>query len=93
MDSQDIYIRIPELSDKYFKTNLEEAADQQAANIENDLEELTPDDSDADIPIDNFASAYSDNLSLTVSMMSDLSATAPEASVVETLLDKYGFML
>ena len=42
-------MRIPELSDKYFKTNLEEAADQQAANIENDLEELTPDDSDADI--------------------------------------------
>lgn len=40
-DSQDIYMRIPELSDKYFKTNLEEAADQQAANIENDLEELT----------------------------------------------------
>ena len=39
-DSQDIYMRIPELSDKYFKTNLEEAADQQAANIENDLEEL-----------------------------------------------------
>lgn len=33
-DSQDIYMRIPELSDKYFKTNLEEAADQQAANIE-----------------------------------------------------------
>ena len=30
-DSQDIYMRIPELSDKYFKTNLEEAADQQAA--------------------------------------------------------------
>ena len=83
-DSQDIYMRIPELSDKYFKTNLEEAADQQAANIENDLEELTPDDSDADIPTDNFASAYSDSLSLTVSMMSDLSATAPEASVVET---------
>lgn len=92
-DSQDIYMRIPELSDKYFKTNLEEAADQQAANIENDLEELTPDDSDADIPTDNFASAYSDSLSLTVSMMSDLSAAAPEASVVETLLDKYGSML
>ena len=36
-DSQDIYMRIPELSDKYFKTNLEEAADQQAANIENDM--------------------------------------------------------
>ena len=34
-------MRIPELSDKYFKTTLEEAADQQAANIENDLEELT----------------------------------------------------
>ena len=49
-----------------------DAADQQAANIENDLEELTPDDSDADIPTDNFASAYSDSLSLTVSMMSDL---------------------
>lgn len=92
-DSQDIYMRIPELSDKYFKTNLEEAADQQAANIENDLEELTPDDSDADIPTDNFASAYSDSLSLTVSMMSDLSVAAPEASVVETLLDKYGSML
>ena len=41
-DSQDIYMRIPELSDKYFKTNLEEATDQQAANIENDLEELNP---------------------------------------------------
>lgn len=92
-DSQDIYMRVPELSDKYFKTNLKEAADQQAANIENDIEELTPHDTDADIPIDNFASAYSDSLSLSVSMMSDLTAAVPEASVVETLLDKYGSML
>ena len=83
-DSQDIYMRIPELSDKYFKTNLEEAADQQAANIENDLEELTPDDSDADIPTDNFASAYSDSLSLTVSMSSVMHFTEsfPTASTI-----------
>ena len=92
-DTQDIYMRVPEISDKYIKTNLKEAAEQQAANIESDIEELTPDSTDTDIPTDNFASAYSDSLGLSVSMMSDLAASVPEASVVETLLDKYGSML
>ena len=92
-ESQDVYMRIPELSDKYFKTNLKEAADQQASNIESDSEELTPDDTDVDIPTDNFASAYSDSISLSASLMSDLSSALPEASVIETLLDKYGSML
>lgn len=92
-ESQDVYMRIPELSDKYFKTNLKEAADQQASNIESDIEELTPDDTDVDIPTDNFASAYSDSISLSASLMSDLSSALPEASIIETLLDKYGSML
>ena len=92
-ESQDVYMRIPELSDKYFKTNLKEAADQQASNIESDIEELTPDDTDVDIPTDNFAPAYSDSISLSASLMSDLSSALPEASVIETLLDKYGSML
>ena len=92
-DTQDIYMRVPEISDKYIKTNLKEAAEQQASNIESDIEELTPDSTDTDIPTDNFASAYSDSLGLSVSMMSDLAASVPEASVVETLLDKYGSML
>ena len=92
-ESQDVYMRIPELSDKYFKTNLKEAADQQASNIESDIEELTPDDTDVDIPTDNFASAYSDSISLSASLMSDLSSALPEASAIETLLDKYGSML
>lgn len=92
-ESQDVYMRIPELSDKYFKTNLKEAADQQASNIESDIEELTPDDTDVDIPTDNFASAYSDSISLSASLISDLSSALPEASVIETLLDKYGSML
>lgn len=92
-ESQDVYMRIPELSDKYFKTNLKEAADQQASNIESDIEELTPDDTDVDIPTDNFASAYSDSISLSASLMSDLSSALPEASVIEMLLDKYGSML
>lgn len=92
-ESQDVYMRIPELSDKYFKTNLKEAADQQASNIESDIEELTPDDTDVDIPTDNFASAYSDSISLSASLMSDLSSALPETSVIETLLDKYGSML
>ena len=92
-ESQDVYMRIPELSDKYFKTNLKEAADQQASNIESDIEELTPDDTDVDIPTDNFASAYLDSISLSASLMSDLSSALPEASVIETLLDKYGSML
>ena len=92
-ESQDVYMRIPELSDKYFKTNLKEAADQQASNIESDIDELTPDDTDVDIPTDNFASAYSDSISLSASLMSDLSSALPEASVIETLLDKYGSML
>lgn len=92
-ESQDVYMRIPELSDKYFKTNLKEAADQPASNIESDIEELTPDDTDVDIPTDNFASAYSDSISLSASLMSDLSSALPEASVIETLLDKYGSML
>ena len=93
LESQDVYMRIPELSDKYFKTNLKEAADQQASNIESDIEELTPDDTDVDIPTDNFASAYSDSISLSASLMSDLSSALPEASVIEALLDKYGSML
>ena len=46
-----------------------------------------------DIPTDNFASAYSDSISLSASLMSDLSSALPEASVIETLLDKYGSML
>lgn len=92
-ESQDVYIRIPELSDKYFKINLKEAADQQVSNIESDIKELTPDDTDVDIPTDNFASAYSDSISLSASLMSDLTSALPEASVIETLLDKYGFML
>lgn len=92
-ESQDVYMRIPELSDKYFKTNLKEATDQQASNIESDIEELTPDDTDVDIPTDNFASAYSDSISLSASLMSDLSSALPEASVIEALLDKYGSML
>ena len=90
-DSQDVYMRIPELSDKYFKTNLKETAEQQASNIESDIKGLTSDDTDN--TANEFASAYSDSLNLTVSMMSDLSAAAPEAAVVETLLDKYGSML
>lgn len=92
-ESQDVYMRIPELSDKYFKINLKEAADQQVSNIESDIEELTPDDTDVDIPTDNFASAYSDSISLSASLMSDLTSALPEASVIETLLDKYGSML
>lgn len=92
-ESQDVYMRIPELSGKYFKTNLKEATDQQASNIESDIEELTPDDTDVDIPTDNFASAYSDSISLSASLMSDLSSALPEASVIEALLDKYGSML
>ena len=92
-ESQDVYMRIPELSDKYFKTNLKEAADRQASNIESDIEELTPGDTDVDIPTDNFASAYSDSISLSASLMSDLSSALPEASVIEALLDKYGSML
>ena len=87
-DTQNIYMRIPELSDKYFKTNLAEAADQHAASIESDIEELAPGDTDVNIPTDHFATAYSDSINLSVSMMSDLAATLPEASVVETLLNK-----
>ena len=87
-ETQDIYMRIPELSDKYLKTNLKEATEQQAATIEEDIE-------NADIPADadSLASAYSESLSLSASLMSDLSASMPEAAVVETLLDKYGSML
>ncbi len=92
-ESQNIYMRIPELSDKYFKINLKEAAEQQAANIENDIQKLTPDDTDVDISTDNFASAYTDSISLTTSLMSDLKSFAPEASVVETQISKYGSML
>lgn len=87
-ETQDIYMRIPELSDKYLKTNLKEATEQQAATIEEDIE-------NADIPADadSLASAYSESLSLSASLMSDLSASMPEATVVETLLAKYGSML
>ena len=87
-ETQDIYMRIPELSDKYLKTNLKEATEQQTATIEEDIE-------NADIPADadSLASAYSESLSLSASLMSDLSASMPEATVVETLLDKYGSML
>ena len=87
-ETQDIYMRIPELSDKYLKTNLKEATEQQTATIEEDIE-------NADIPADadSLASAYSESLSLSASLMSDLSASIPEATVVETLLDKYGSML
>lgn len=93
-ESQDVYMRIPELSDKYFKTNLQDAADAQSAAIE-EAESSLSDDSAADAITDKVLNsgtyAWSTNLSL--AMMSDFTGLLPEASVVEELLNRYSTLV
>lgn len=93
-ESQDVYMRIPELSDKYFKTNLQDAADAQSAAIE-EAESSLSDDSAASAITDKVLNSgtytWSPNLSL--AMMSDFTGLLPEASVVEELLNRYSTLV
>lgn len=59
-DSQDIYMRIPELSDKYFKTNLEEA--KSDSDIENILDTWTEKLSSNEDLHESFTKAVEDGL-------------------------------
>lgn len=93
-ESQDVYIRIPELSDKYFKTNLKDAADAQTTAIE-EAESSLPDDSAASAITEKVLSpdTYTWSTNLSLAMMSDFTELLPEASVVEELLNRYSTLV
>lgn len=93
-ESQDVYMRIPELSDKYFKTNLKDAADAQSAAIE-EAESSLPDDSAASAITDTVLNpdAYTWSTNLSLAMLSDFTGLLPEASVVEELLNRYSTLV
>lgn len=93
-ESQDVYMRIPELSDKYFKTNLQDAADAQSAAIE-EAESSLSDDSAASAITDKVLNSgtYTWSTNLSLAMMSDFTGLLPEASVVEELLNRYSALV
>ena len=93
-ESQDVYMRIPELSDKYFKTNLKDAADAQTTAIE-EAESSLPDDSAASAITEKVLNpdTYTWSTNLSLAMMSDFTELLPEASVVEELLNRYSTLV
>lgn len=68
-DTEDMYMKIPELSDKYMKVNLKEAEDDETLE------------------------ASTESLSDSVTLLNNMTEVMPEASVVESLLNKYGTIL
>lgn len=92
-ETQDIFMRIPELSDKYIKVNLKEAAEIQAKSLEEAASDLSDDLDSAVTASSDFMEGYSAGLNASVSLLSDLSASMPEGSVLEELLNKYGTLI
>lgn len=92
-ETQDIFMKIPELSDKYIKVNLKEAAEIQAKSLEEATSDLSDDLDSAVTASSDFIEGYSAGLNASVSLFSDLSASMPEGSVLEELLNKYGTLI
>ena len=92
-ETQDIFMRIPELSDKYIKVNLKEAAEIQAKSLEEAASDLSDNLDSAVTASSDFMEGYSAGLNASVSLLSDLSASMPEGSVLEELLNKYGTLI
>ena len=92
-ETQDIFMKIPELSDKYIKVNLKEAAEIQAKSLEEATSDLSDDLDSAVTASSDFMEGYSAGLNASVSLFSDLSASMPEGSVLEELLNKYGTLI
>lgn len=92
-ETQDIFMKIPELSDKYIKVNLKEAAELQAKSLEEAASDLSDDLDSAVTASSDFMEGYSAGLNASVSLFSDLSASMPEGSVLEELLNKYGTLI
>lgn len=92
-ETQDIFMKIPELSDKYIKVNLKEAAEIQAKSLEEAASDLSDDLDSAVTASSDFMEGYSAGLNASVSLFSDLSASMPEGSVLEELLNKYGTLI
>ena len=92
-ETQDIFMKIPELSDKYIKVNLKEAAEIQAKSLEEAASDLSDDLDSAVTASSDFMEGYSAGLNASVSLLSDLSASMPEGSVLEELLNKYGTLI
>ena len=68
-DTEDMYMKVPELSDKYMKVNLKETEDDETLE------------------------ASTEGLSDSVKLLNNMTEAMPEASVVESLLNKYGTIL
>ena len=68
-DTEDMYMKAPELSDKYMKVNLKETEDDETLE------------------------ASTEGLSDSVKLLNNMTEAMPEASVVESLLNKYGTIL
>lgn len=92
-ETQDIFMKIPELSDKYIKVNLKEAAEIQAKSLEEAASDLSDDLDSAVTASSDFMEGYFAGLNASVSLFSDLSASMPEGSVLEELLNKYGTLI
>ena len=92
-ETQDIFMKIPELSDKYIKVNLKEAAEIQAKSLEETASDLSDDLDSAVTASSDFMEGYSAGLNASVSLFFDLSASMPEGSVLEELLNKYGTLI
>lgn len=88
-ETNDIYLKIPELSDKYLKMNMNDITDAETSAVE----DATSDISGGITASSDFMSGYTAGLNASVSLLSNISASMPEASVVEELLNKYGSLI
>lgn len=85
-DTQDIYMKIPELSDAYLKMNMKDVMEAQAAAAE-EMAEEGMDDSEA------FTEAYSNSMEISMAIAGDLEKYLPGADAAETILNRYGNLL
>ena len=84
--TQDIYMKIPELSDAYLKMNMKDVMEAQAAAAEEMAEEGT-EESEA------FTQAYSNSMEISMAIAGDLEKYLPGADAAETILNRYGTIL
>ena len=83
-DSQMMYMRIPELSEKYFKIDMAQAVEEETSAMEEQIDGAID-----DVDTSSFAEGYAKGFNVSLSLTSDFAELMPEASVVEELLNKY----
>lgn len=85
-ETQDIYMKIPELSDAYLKSNMKDMMEVQASAAE-ELSEEGVEDSEA------FTQAYSNSMEISMAIAGDLEKYLPNADDAQTILNRYGTIL